>query len=288
MRWTTYAYLITGMAAFGSATPVAKLVTEDFHPLVASALRVVLAAVVLGPLAWRRGLRPGHLDGGDWWRAAVLAVVGMFGFTVMLTYGMQRASGVTGSIVMGMAPAVTATGAVLFMGESASWRRWSAVALAVGGVVVLRLGGSADFHLLGAALVFGAVLGEGTYTLVGKRLMETTDAVGTAALATVLSLPLFLAAAAWPARNTEWAALGWADGAALAWWGLGTLALGSMLWYRGVSAAPGHVAAAFMGVMPLSALLLSYLLLGEAFQWWHVPGFLLVAGAIGLIAWDQR
>jgi len=38
--------------------------------------------------------------------------------------------------------------------------------------------------------------------------------------------------------------------AALVWYGAGTLALGTWLWYSGVSKAEGAVAAGFMGVMP--------------------------------------
>lgn len=287
MAWTTYAALAAGMALFGSATPVARLVTQEVPPLVAAAVRVVLAALVLGPIAWHRGLRWDRLDGGQKARAIVLAAIGMFGFTVLLAYGMQRATGVTGSIVMGTTPAVTAIAAVAFMGESPTWRRWGAIGLAMAGVMALRFGGGEGFDLLGAALVFGAVLSEATYTLVGKRVMDAVDPVGAAALATVLAVPAFLVAAAWEAPGVDWAGLGWKTWAGMAWWGIGTLALGSWVWYVGVRDAPGHVAAAFMGVMPVSALLLSYGLLGEDPRWWHVPGFLLVLGAVALVSWDH-
>lgn len=286
--WRAYAALAAGMAFFGSATPVAKLVTDGLPPLVASALRVALAAAVLAPVAWARGVRWGRLGRRDKVRALVLAAVGMFGFTVFLVYGMARASGVTGSIVMGTTPAVTAFAAVLWMNEDATWRRWLAIGLGVAGVVALRLGGGGTgFDLLGAALVFGAVLSEAVYTLVGKRLTAGVDPVGVAALATVLSLPAFLVAAAWQVPGVAWAAVPSATWLAVAWWGLGTLALGSVVWYVGVRRVPGHVAAAFMAVMPASALLLSYLLLGEPVRWWHFPGFALVLSGVGLVAWDH-
>jgi uncharacterized membrane protein len=50
------------------------------------------------------------------------------------------------------------------------------------------------------------------------------------------------------------------------------MAIGSALWYAGVSKAPGVTASAFMGVMPVSAVVLSYLLLGESFEWIHLIG----------------
>lgn len=68
------------------------------------------------------------------------------------------------------------------------------------------------------------------------------------------------------------------------WWGAGTLGLGSALWYTGVAKAEASVAAGFMGVMPVSALVLSYLLLGEPFRWAHLAGFAIVFAGVLLIA----
>lgn len=288
MRWLAYVALAAGMILFGSATPLARLVTEDLPPLVASALRVLLAGLVLFPIAYGLGFRWSRLDRGDWQRAGVLAAVGMFGFTIFLAYGMSRVSGVTGSIIMGTTPAVTAAAAVLFLGERSTWRRWLAVGLAVAGVVLMRFtGGAAEWDLIGAGLVFGAVLAEATYTLVGKRLMMRHDAVVASMLATVLSLPLFLVVATVPLLGVDWSAVGTTTWLGLAAWGLGTLALGSVVWYWGVKRVEGHQAAPFMGLMPVSALVLSYWLLGEDPQWWHAAGLALVLGGIGLVVWDQ-
>lgn len=71
------------------------------------------------------------------------------------------------------------------------------------------------------------------------------------------------------------------------WYGAGTLALGSWLWYAGVSKTEGSIAAGFMGVMPASALILSYALLGEQFRWLHVLGFAIVFAGVLLISWEH-
>jgi drug/metabolite transporter (DMT)-like permease len=71
------------------------------------------------------------------------------------------------------------------------------------------------------------------------------------------------------------------------WYGAGTLALGSWLWYSGLKHAQGAVAAGFMGVMPASALLLSYLLLDEPFRWLHLAGFAVVFVGVLLMSWEH-
>jgi drug/metabolite transporter (DMT)-like permease len=62
------------------------------------------------------------------------------------------------------------------------------------------------------------------------------------------------------------------------------MALGSLLWYRGVQRVAATTAAGFMGVMPVSAVLLSYLLLGEPFSFVHLAGMAAVLGGVAAVA----
>ena len=60
---------------------------------------------------------------------------------------------------------------------------------------------------------------------------------------------------------------------------------GSAFWYSGLARAEGTTAAGFMSIMALSALVLSYGLLGEPFKLIHIPGIALVLASIGLMSW---
>jgi drug/metabolite transporter (DMT)-like permease len=48
------------------------------------------------------------------------------------------------------------------------------------------------------------------------------------------------------------------------------------------------VAAGFMAVMPVSALILSYVLLGETFRWMHLAGFGLALAGVLLMSREQQ
>jgi drug/metabolite transporter (DMT)-like permease len=215
----------------------------------------------------------------------------MLGFSALMLYGMRMVSGVTGAVVMSTAPAVTAAGSMLFLGERATAARVTAIALAVAGVLLLHLWGGGGSQaqaggrpVAGSLLVFGAVCCEAVYTLLGKRMSEHADAVLVAFLASALAVPAFVPFAWWQWDSFAAAAVGARAWAALVWYGAGTLALGTWLWYRGLTRAPGSVAAAFMGVMPASALLLSYVLLGEPFRWAQLAGFAVVLAGVLLIS----
>ncbi|WP_440959727.1 DMT family transporter [Oceanicaulis sp. LC35] len=289
-RSLTIARLFAGMAMFGSATPVSKIVTQAAPVFIASLLRVGLGALFLAPPAYVKRAHISDISIGDWIRIGLIAVFGMVGFSAFMLYGMRLASGVTGAIVMSTTPAVTAAASMIFLGDQASWRKLTAIALAVLGVLILQLGASlneTEGALLGGALVFAAVCCESTYTLLGKTLTKSIDPVLVTFLASALSIPLFVPLALWQWPNftpQDFDAGVWS---ALIWYGVGTLALGSWLWYAGVQKAEGSTAAAFMGVMPVSALVLSYMLLGEAFRWVHLAGFAVVFAGVLLMSWEH-
>lgn len=289
-RSVTLFTLLAGMAIFGSATPVSKLVGEAFPPLFAGLLRVALGAAALGLVSWHLRMHVRRIGRADWFRIAAIALFGMFGFSALMLYGMRLAPGAVGATIMSMAPATTAAAAMLFFREQPSWRKLVAVGLAVLGVAVLQLGGGlgadgGNSVAWGALLVFAAVCCESVYTLLGQRVSRQVDPVLVAALASGLSLPLF---AIGSAATESWSlAAEPSSWIALLWYGLGTLALGSWLWYRAIAEVSGVTAAAFMGVMPVSALLLSYVLLDEPFQWIHLGGFAVVFAGVLLMSWEH-
>ncbi len=291
-RTRAYVLLAFGMAIFGSGTPVSKLVTDAFPTFFASGVRMLLATIALIPLMVlevRRndaGRFVPQISRADWLRIGGIAVAGMFLFSVFMLYGMQEVSGAVGSIVMATTPAVTAAGSVIFLRDRLDRWKALAIALAVGGVLAVNLGstgdGSGSDIVLGSALVFGAVCGEAAYTLIGKRLTADISPLTIAALAAALASLLFAVPAVLEISEVQWDSLDAGDLLALAWWGLGTMCVGSVVWYAGVKRVPGTTASAFMGVMPISALLLSYLLLGEAFEPIHAVG--MAAVLAGMVA----
>jgi drug/metabolite transporter (DMT)-like permease len=311
-----YLQLAAGMILFGSATPVSKLVTEAMPVFVGSTLRVAVGALVLAPLLLRHRGEIARLSRGDWLLTVLIAVFGMFGFTVFMLLGMSLVTGVVGAIVMSTTPAVTAAAAILLVGERANGRKLAAIALAVGGVLLLYVSGGAGGGsggsgggsggasggggpllqflqglgsgvVVGGLLVFAAVCCEVAYTLLGQRVSRDANPLVVAFLAAALAIPLFLPLAAWEWSRFEPAAVDAGGWAAVIWYGAGTLALGTWCWYSGIARTEGSIAAAFMGLMPVSALVLSYLLLGERFQWIHLAGFGVVFAGVLLMSWEH-
>lgn len=281
------AYLFLGMAIFGSATPVSRIIAQDFPVMLAAEIRVVLGFLALSPLAFAHRDEIARISKADWLRIAVIAAFGMFGFSVLMLYGMRLIPGAAGAVVMSTAPAITAAGAILFLKESVTGGKLAAIGLAVAGVLLLNLFSQSDsggLLIAGSLLVLAAVGCEAVYTLMGRTTTQSVSPVLVAFLSAAMAVPFFLPFAIWQGLDWDWSQASPRSWTALVWYGVGTLALGSWLWYLGVSRAKGATAAGFMAVMPCSALILSYVLLDEPFLWIHVAGFGIVLLSVVLMS----
>ncbi len=268
------------MALFGSATPLSGLVTRSFPVFIAGGSRVLLAFLVIWPFIDLKNIS--NYKGRDRWLLFGIALFGTLGFTAFMLYGMKLVSGVTGSVVMSTTPAVTAIASVVFFKDTITWKKLLALSLAIGGVVLLQIfrtdQNNADVQhpWLGMLLIFAAVCCEVSYTLMGKALTKNYPPEEVAGLSAMIAFILFIPLGIWQFPKFETGELKLENWLSLGAYGLITMGLGSVLWYKGISKVEGSVAASFMGVMPVSALALSYMLLHERFQWVHLAGFSLV------------
>ncbi|MEO8794098.1 MAG: DMT family transporter [Daejeonella sp.] len=281
----TYLYLFLGMALFGSATPLSKLISQEFPVFIAGMLRVFLAFLVLLPFIKLNNYK--KFKGRDLWLLIGIGLIGVLGFTFLMLSGMKLISGVTGSIVMSATPALTAVLSVLIFKDDFGWKKGLAIFLAIAGILVLQLGSEnsdqGNNQLIGILLVTGAIICEAAYTLMGKSLTGKYIPEEISAFSAFIAFIGFIPFAFWEYKSGIFNSVTIVSWIYLLIYGAATMGLGSVLWYKGVKQVEGSTAAAFMGVMPVSALLLSYVLLNESFQWIHLLGFLMVFAGVLLI-----
>ena len=210
----------------------------------------------------------------------------MFAFNTLLLYGLTLTTAAEAGIVTSMTPAVAAALAVLVLGEAWSWPRTAGIVLAVAGVLLLNLqsagGGGGAAPLLGNALVLGAVIGEAVFVVCSRVAARRLPPVVVAAAISVLGFLMFLPGALIQAGGAG-LRISWSDWLAVGYYGIVVTVLAFLLWARGVARVPAGTAAAFTGLIPVSALALSALALGEAVTGGHlVAAALVVAGIVAL------
>lgn len=152
--------LILLSALWGGAYLLIAVALQGFSPVVVVFGRASLAAAVLLPLAWRRGVLRSLL-GKPWW-VLLTVVVQATAPLLLLTYGQQWLSvGLTG-ILVGTQP--------LFVALLARWLHPQERPRGVASVAGLLLG------FVGLALIFGLDIGGSTSVLLGGLLVTSAAA----------------------------------------------------------------------------------------------------------------
>lgn len=282
------------MTFYGSGTPVSKLVTQGFPVYIGSGLRMLFAAIVLLPFIIKNREDIKKLTKKDFVNIILIGFVGYFLFSIFMMLAMKNVSGVIGSIVMGASPAVTAIASVIFLKDKMTLRKWIAIGLAVVGILIVNAGAGAAMKnyttsmiALGSFLVFLAVCCEAAYTIIGKK-EEHIKPVLVSSLSVIVALILFIPFSIPEFSEFKASSVTTSQWIAVIWWGAGTISLGLTLWYFGIEKVSGVEAAGFMGLMSVSALIFSYILLKEPFYFHQLYGFIIVFASIILLTWAPK
>lgn len=271
------------MVLVGSTVVVSKIIGQDIEPFLATALRHAAALPVFLLLMWVSGAPLPRVSRRDAALLLVQAAAGSVGYSVLLIQGVSLASASDASIVAGTLPAVAALFAVAFLGECPGIRMGLSIVLATAGVMTVALSPQAatqaSARLQGIALVLGAIACEAVFILANKRLSKPVPAL---ALSTMMCagglllsvVPAWFAVQASPSSLSTPALLG------VAYYAWVPTVGGFLLWYAGSARTSGARASLATVWLPVSALLLSALFLGESIHVWQWVGLGCVVLAI--------
>lgn len=301
MRKRLDAYFCLGgaMILVGSGVAVGKVITQAFPLFLASSLRFAIAAAFLMPYVLKRGGGFGRLSKGAWLLLAGMAICGQVLFTLLLLWGLRMTGAMEAGLITSTTPAAMALMAFFILGERLSLRGALGVALAMGALLLVHLLGGLEAdnatgqnagaqRWLGNLLVSGAVLGEAVFLLIRKRLPADLPNLTVTAALCLLGLLFSLPLGIWQALDFDFAAVGPGGWASIFYFGLVFTVLAYFLWFRGVSQVSGGTAGVFTALMPVSALALTSLFLGERLTWLHLAAGLMVVAAILLISLAEK
>lgn len=276
-----------GMASAGSVVVASKLAGAGLPVFIAAALRYGLAALVLVP--WALGRRERIWPGGrDRLVLVAQAVAGSLGFSVLMLAGLRHTAGTDAAVIAGTLPALVGLLSLLLPGAGMDRRGWGGVLLAGLGTASLGLGaGAAETQhgggrWLGDLLLLGAMAGEAVFVLLNKAVRTPLSPVAVSAVMCLLGFLATLPFALAEIAAFHPAAVPWSAWAAVAWHALVPTILGFVLWYAGSARLGGAEAAISTALMPVTAVLLSALVLGESPGLHHLLGIALVLAAMAL------
>ena len=283
-----YLALAVSMAFVGTSMTANKFIVGEVPVMIAGFVRFLAATVFMCSLTL---LIDGKLPKLDRRTQVILAAQTFFGsflFTVLTLYGVDMTTAMVSGIILAATPAVVAVMSWV-LGDRLSRIAWVGVLLTIGGVLVVNLLGTPDDELarrpiLGAVLIFLAVVSEAAYTMFARLIAGNASVLGITSWYSIYGAIMFLPPALWVWREFDLGEIPQSAWIAMFYMGAVPGALAVLLWFYGLRQVPASIAGAFTGVMPISAVLSAWLVLGERIAWPHILGMALIMLGIVMVA----
>ncbi|MGE4293351.1 MAG: DMT family transporter [Desulfovibrio sp.] len=257
------AAVLGAVVLWGSAFPMMKAVLAVFGPWTVMWLRMAVGALVLLPFLGRMSLA-GYRK-GDWLLLGGMALCMPCLYFLLESNALTLTTSSQAGVVSAILPLTVALGGWIFLREPLERGSLFGLALALGGVVWLTLSGSpaadAPNPVLGNLLELCAMLMAGVYMLLARQLGDRYSALTLTAIQTAAGLVFFSPGALdlGPESLTRTDAL-LATGYLGAFVSIGAFGLYNF----GLSHLPAGRAAASINLVPVVAVTLAWVWLGES------------------------
>jgi drug/metabolite transporter (DMT)-like permease len=257
------------------------------------AARFTFAALFMVPLCLKKGEIKNwnfHLTKMDWLVLLAKSLgAGLF-FNLFMLWGLHFTNANSAGLITSLLPAIVVGLNVLFFKQKLNKQMLIAIMISVAGLILINLEsfrGSSTYELLGNLLVFFSLLPEGLYYTLSKyypilKIPPVTNAILLNALNLIF---LYIILAFLPLSS--WRLITWCDGLTLSFLGI-TTALFFLCWQRGVEQVDAGYAALATAFMPLSTVILAWVILGETLTTTKFIGMLLVILSIIHYARNQE
>ena len=291
-----YIYLFMAMFLAGSSVVVGKLVINNFPVFLSQGITLLIALAGIVPIAFifEGNIFKIRIKGKDLLFLLLQSLTGMFLFRLFLLYGLKLTTASQGGIITSTGPAILALLSLIILKEKIGLVKWGGILLCVVGIVFINTiepsdsGTDIQLKLLGNALVLLAVIGESLFTIFRKKISFSDKPITSTMIIIAFSLVMFAPFSIVQGLDFDFYSLTFTDFIPLIIYGLFCTVMAYICWFSGVSKVKISVAAGFTGIMPISSVVLSFIVLGERITWQHIAGIIFVLIGIYTIAFSRE
>jgi len=268
--------LVFVTAIWGLNFVVAKLGLQEIPPLLLTALRFFVVAILLVPFV----PRPRRILT----RILPLSVtLGSLHFSLMFV-GLTRVDASVASIAIQLQIPFAAILAAIFFKDRLGWRRAAGMALAFFGVVLV----AGMPRISGDRLYLVLVILASLVWAVGNVQVKALDGIGAVTLNAWISLfsapqLLILSLIFEHGQRAALANAGWRGYGALAYMAIMVTIVGYGLWYAMIARYTTNMTMPFLLLVPVFGVLSGVTMLGEPLSWQVILGGLAVVAGVGVI-----
>jgi len=269
-RPLAYACLALSMSLVGSYVALSKPLAAAFPVFLLAWLRFGIGGLAM--LHWlRKPASEAPLTARTKRLLFLESFLGNFLFSLCMLFGVSLTSAVSAGVIMAAIPATVALLSRVFLRERITGRTAAAIACAAAGIGLLAFarpshpaaGSASQLAWLGNLLVLGAVVCEAAYAVIGKTLTGVLGPKRITSLINLWGFALVTPFGLYAALRFDFAAVSAGAWLLLVFYALAASIWTVWLWMTGLKVVPAAQAGVFTALLPVSAVLVGVLVLGE-------------------------
>lgn len=266
---------------------VAKQALVALSPLAFNALRFPLAAAVVHAALRAGGTFP-LPEPRHRMRVLWLGLLGNLVYQQFFIFGLDLTRAGTASVLLAGTPIITALLSALLGHERVGWRSWLGAAATIAGIVLVVGSSTADGSVLGDVLMLGASCAWAGYTVGARPLVEHYGAVPVTAWTLTIGGIGVVAAGMPDLLRTDLTAVPAGAWLGVVYAGAFSIGLAYLIWNYGVRHIGNTRTAVFSNLVPVVALAVAWIWLGEVPDGRQIAGAAVIIGGVSLVQLRRR
>lgn len=283
-------YLKLLLTAFfwGGTFIAGRIVADNVGPFSASFLRFVVASVILLIITCKIEGRMPRLERRHWLPVIFLGLTGVCLYNIFFFSGLKIIDAGRAALIIALNPIAIALLSACFFKEKLGVIRVLGILLSItGAMIVITDGNLSEIFSgslgLGETFIFGCVLSWSAFSLIGKSITANLSPLVSISYASVAgTIGLFIPATAEGLFQDLWSYT-CGDWLSIIYLGLFGTAIGFVWYYEGIKEMGPAAASQFINFVPISAVLLAFLILGEPITASLLVGLVFVSSGVSIV-----
>ncbi len=282
-----YIKLVLTMIFWGGTFISGRMLAGHVPPSIAAFLRFATAATVLLIVLYRRNGRLPTVPTRLLLPIICLSLTGVFSYNMLFFWGLQSVAAGRASVIIANNPVFIAVFASLIFRERLGLIKSLGVPISVIGAVIAISNGDVAGLLSGGfgrgdLMIFGCVLSWVAFSLIGKAVIDHIPPLTAIFYTSTLGALLLLFPAILDGLFGTLGKYTFLDWGNIAFLGIFGTALGFVWYYEGIEHIGATRAGLFINIVPLSAIIMAFFLLGEPVTFSLLVGTVLVLAGVYL------
>jgi drug/metabolite transporter (DMT)-like permease len=290
ISWIGLIEIVLAFSLAGSSLVVAKILSVSVPIFLTGFLSLIVAFICMLPMQIKKRWELKRLNQRELLLMLLQALFGIVLFRVFTLYGLRYTSAANAAVITAATPAVMALFSLLFLKERLRLHTAFGVSAALAALVIINLDQVSQVgnqgSWLGNLLIGMAVISEVMLTIFRKLTRTGISSITNTTMLTLIAIVLMMPFALLELKAFSLGHITGRDWLAIIYYGAIATSAAYILWGSGALKIPATYTGVACVAMPVSALLLSGIVLGEILTLYHILGCSLAV--IGIVICNSR